>query len=214
MKELELKNERKEYEKDYLLESNAPDNPFVLFAQWFKEWSDTGRPDTTAMTLATVGKDGEPDARIVLLKELKDRRFSFFTNYNSKKGRDLEANPSACLMFFWPDHERQVRVYGSVEKLSYEENADYFNQRPAGSRIGALSSPQSSVIEGREYLEKAVETNTKEFGEDGPECPPYWGGYAVVPHRIEFWQGRPSRLHDRLQYRLQSGSWIIERLAP
>lgn len=166
------------------------------------------------MTLATATKDGQPSARIVLLKSFDERGFVFFTNYHSRKGKDLAENPSACLLFYWPQVWRQVRIDGAVEKVSEKESADYFQTRPLGSRLGAWASNQSEVIENRDVLEENYAELEKRFGEDVP-CPPHWGGYRLRPIEIEFWQGRENRLHDRLRYRLRrDGTWLIERLAP
>lgn len=214
MVDAKLRKERKEYVRGSLTEVEAPMNPMDMFQAWFAEWGQTGRVDATAFTLATASSDGVPDARIVLLKGIENGKFVFFTNYNSSKGRQLAENPQATLLFFWSDHERQVRVYGEVEKLSAEENRSYFKERPVGSQIGAISSPQSQVISGREYLDEQVKVNTELYGEEGPDCPDFWGGYAVKPTKIEFWQGRASRLHDRLQYTLMKDTWKLERLAP
>lgn len=214
MQNQELRSSRKEYTKGELLESEAPSNPMELFADWWKEWEALGKPDTTAMTVSTTGADGIPDARIVLLKGADSGQFTFFTNYDSKKGKDIAHNPMVHLLFFWPEKERQVRVVGKATKLTYEENQAYFKERPVGSQIGAISSPQSSVIENREVLEQAVVDNQKRFGEEGPDCPQNWGGYAVEPLQVEFWQGRASRLHDRLRYVKSGADWTTERLAP
>lgn len=214
MDDKELRKERREYTKGELLESEVPQNPFDLFADWFADWSELNRPDTTAMTLSTVGEDGVPDARIVLLKGIENNEFVFFTNYESKKGRDLDRNKTAHLLFFWPETERQVRVIGKASKLSYQRNSAYFSERPLGSQIGALSSPQSSVISSRDVLEKRVEENAQKYSNTQPECPEFWGGYGIEPERIEFWQGRASRLHDRLVYSRENSNWKITRLAP
>ena len=165
------------------------------------------------MTLATVAKDGTPDARRVLLKDCSGKGFVFFTNYNSAKGRELSINPQACLVFFWKELERQVRITGKVEKVPAEASDTYFRSRPAGSRIGAWSSPQSEVIASRSVLKSNEEMFKEKFGNDIPR-PEHWGGYTVKPETIEFWQGRPSRLHDRLLYTLENAEWKIERLAP
>lgn len=214
MEDTKLRKDRREYVRGQLNKADAPENPMEMFDAWFAEWCETGRADATAMTLATATKDGEPDARIVLLKGVESGRFVFYTNYNSAKGQQLDENPRATLLFFWSEHERQVRVTGDVTKLTFDENKKYFKERPVGSQIGALSSPQSAVIENREVLEEAVRLNTEQFGESGPDCPLFWGGYAINPTKIEFWQGRASRLHDRLLYILEEGSWKLERLAP
>ncbi len=214
MKDHELRKARREYTKGQLLESEVSSDPMELFEDWFAEWKGTGRPDATAMTLATADGLGVPDARIVLLKGIEKGVFTFFTNYESKKGQDLAKNPMASLLFYWPDHERQIRVTGRVNKLSKEANQSYFKERPVGSQIGALSSPQSRVIDGRSSLEQTVQTNAAKYGAEGPDCPDFWGGFGVIPESIEFWQGRESRLHDRLRYAKRDGHWILERLAP
>lgn len=214
MEDAKLRKDRRDYVRGSLEEANVPSNPLELFDEWYQQWESTGRPDVTAMTLATSDADGQPDARIVLLKGIEGGRFTFYTNYNSAKGKQLDENPKACLMFFWPEHERQVRVYGEVARLSYDENQKYFKERPVASQIGAISSPQSGVIENRDILEEAVKTNTELYGADGPDCPLFWGGYGMLPTRIEFWQGRASRLHDRLSYSIENGAWKIVRLAP
>ncbi|KAB2814367.1 pyridoxamine 5'-phosphate oxidase [Phaeocystidibacter luteus] len=214
MKDSHLRKDRRDYTKGELLESEVPGNPFDLFQDWFADRSETGRPDATAMTLSTVGLDGRPDARIVLLKGIENGGFEFFTNYQSKKGQDLEHQPIAHLLFFWPEVERQVRVVGRVTKLSYERNSKYFKERPVGSQVGALSSPQSRVLDGRSSLESTVQANLAKYGEEGPDCPEFWGGYSLVPEEIEFWQGRSSRLHDRLRFSKSVSGWKIERLAP
>lgn len=166
------------------------------------------------MTLATADKKGRPSARIVLLKGFDDRGFVFYTNYNSRKGRELKENSSASLLFYWPAVARQIRIEGAVEKVSAEKSDRYFESRPLGSRIGAWSSEQSEPVENREQLEKRFEEYGGKFGDNVPR-PPHWGGYRVKPATIEFWQGRDNRLHDRLRYSLQDdGSWLIERLAP
>jgi pyridoxamine 5'-phosphate oxidase len=167
------------------------------------------------MTLATSSADGLPSARIVLLKGFSEAGFQFYTNYESFKGRQLLENPRACLVFFWKELERQVRITGLVEKLSSKNSDDYFNSRPPGSRIGAWASPQSEVIKNSEWLDQQVDHYKLRYSGDDIPRPPHWGGYLVRPVTIEFWQGRPNRLHDRLQYTLQeNGGWIIERLAP
>ncbi len=167
------------------------------------------------MTLATASSDGIPSARIVLLKEYDINGFTFFTNYNSFKGQQLAENPKACLVFFWKELERQVRITGLIEKISSAASDEYFNSRPQGSQVGAIASPQSQVIENREWLDNHYSKLEKELHDKKLQRPPHWGGYIVKPVIIEFWQGRPSRLHDRLQYTLEeNGTWKIERLAP
>jgi len=206
---------RKDYTRESLSEKDVSSNAIRQFDKWWSEAVAASIDEVTAMTLATSSPDGVPSARIVLLKGYDDRGFTFFTNYKSYKGRQLEENPRACLVFFWKELERQVRITGVVEKVSEEESREYFNRRPLGSRLAALASPQSEVIDNREWLEKKVEQLSVKFKEDAVPKPEYWGGYRVKPISIEFWQGRPNRLHDRLQYTLdENGGWKIERLAP
>lgn len=204
---------RKDYAAKTLLEHEVAADPVQQFRLWWKEAIDANVDEVNAMTLATASVDGFPSARIVLLKDINDAGFSFFTNYDSFKGRQLMENPKACLVFFWKELERQVRITGLVEKLSEEESEEYFNSRPAGSRIGAMASPQSRVVENREWLDAQYQQLAAQ-GEQAIHKPAHWGGYRVKPVIVEFWQGRPSRLHDRIQYTLEEGSWKIERLAP
>ncbi len=205
---------RQEYTKAELLESNAASRPFEQFGRWFDEALKAEVPEPNAMTLATVDADGQPSARIVLMKGLDDRGMTFFTNYLSRKGREIAGNPKAALVFFWPDLERQVRLEGTVEKVSEAESDDYYQNRPRGSRLGAWSSVQSAVVPGREALEDRLKELASQYGEGPIPRPPHWGGYRLVPHMFEFWQGRPSRLHDRLRYRVAGGIWVVERLSP
>lgn len=206
---------RKEYRQRSLRESEADPNPFRQFHTWWQEALNSEIDEVNAMTVATASADGVPSARIVLLKGFDERGFVFFTNYNSYKGKQLEENPRACLVFFWKELERQVRITGLVEKVSAQESDEYFNSRPEGSRIGAWASPQSTVIENREWLEKQRHELAKQFQTNPLTRPPHWGGYRVKPVTMEFWQGRPDRLHDRLLYTLRAnGSWVMERLAP
>ena len=190
-------------------------DPIEQFQRWFSNAVHSAIPEPNAMTLATVDGDGAPDARIVLLKGVDTRGFSFFTDYRSRKGQDLLAHPQAALVFFWQALERQVRIRGTVHTLDRDESAAYYGSRPRGSRVGAWASEQSSVIVDREQLESRVREVEARFA-DGADLPlpPHWGGYLVVPTQIEFWQGRQSRLHDRIRYRLLSGGWTTERLSP
>ena len=206
---------RKEYKLNSLTEKEVPGDPIQQFEQWWNEAIESGIEEPNAMTVATASGDGIPSARIVLLKGFDNKGFVFFTNYNSFKGQQLLENPRACLVFFWKELERQVRITGLVEKVRGQESDDYFNSRPEGSRIGAWASPQSQVIAGRDWLLQNENNIRLQFGENKIERPPYWGGYRVRPVSIEFWQGRPNRLHDRIQYSLQDdANWNIERLAP
>jgi len=191
-------------------------NPIRQFQTWYDEVRAHGvsEQDATSMALATATRGGRPAARIVLLKSLDDRGFVFYTNYQSRKGKELSENPSACLLFYWPQLWRQVRIEGEVEKISAAESEAYFQSRPLGSKLGAWASNQSEVVDRRETLEARFAELQKRFGEDVPR-PEHWGGYRLKPNSIEFWQGRDNRLHDRLRYRLQEdGSWLIERLGP
>jgi pyridoxamine 5'-phosphate oxidase len=206
---------RKNYSQNSLTEQSADKDPIKQFDTWWKQAVEAKIDEVNAMTLATASADGLPSARIVLLKEFSDKGFAFYTNYNSFKGKQLEENPKACLVFFWKEMERQVRITGIVQKVSAQDSELYFHSRPAGSQIGAAVSPQSTVIESREWLENRFSSMEKELRGGQVSRPENWGGYLVKPVVIEFWQGRPSRLHDRLEYTLQeNGSWKIERLAP
>jgi pyridoxamine 5'-phosphate oxidase len=204
---------RRDYRLQSLDEGQAPNDPLALFAQWFVQAQNSGILEPNAMTLATVKSDGTPSARIVLLKGHDASGFSFFTNYQSAKGQELATTARAALVFFWDALERQVRVEGTVERLSPEESDAYFHSRPLGSRLGAWASPQSQSVSGRAELERRLEQASDQWG-DHPPRPEHWGGYRVLPHMIEFWQGRSSRLHDRLRYTAHQGSWQRQRLAP
>lgn len=205
---------RKDYKLASLDEKDVSADPTTQFDKWLREAIAADLPEPTAMTVATVGARGRPAARIVLLKAADTRGFAFFTNYDSSKGQELVAQPWAALVFHWVELERQVRIEGRVEKVGTEESAEYFNKRPVLSRIGAWASPQSQVIPSRAWLEQQVNQASERFGENVP-LPPFWGGYRVIPESIEFWQGRRSRLHDRLVYRREpSGAWALARLAP
>jgi pyridoxamine 5'-phosphate oxidase len=205
---------RKDYKLQTLLEADVAPDPITQFGKWWDEAVKSEIDEVNAMTLATADKNNMPSARIVLLKGYDKNGFIFFTNYQSHKGEQLLQNPNACLVFFWKELERQIRITGTVEKISGEDSDAYFTSRPAGSRIGAWASPQSSVIANRTVIEEKLKDFEQQFGDNAIPRPPHWGGYIVQPAQIEFWQGRASRLHDRMQYTLQKGAWIIERLAP
>jgi pyridoxamine 5'-phosphate oxidase len=206
---------RKDYMLQSLLEKDVEANAIKQFDKWWQEALNSDITEVNAMTLATASADGVPSARIVLLKGYDEKGFVFFTNYDSFKGRQIGENPRACLVFFWKELERQVRITGLVEKVSAAESDAYFSSRPQGSQIGAWASPQSQVIESRIWLEEREKAYAKDFSGKQLTRPAHWGGYRVKPICIEFWQGRPSRLHDRIQYTLQeNATWMIERLAP
>jgi len=206
---------RKNYSQKTLSENDVETDPMRQFDRWWKEAIASEIDEVNAMTLATASADGFPSARIVLLKDLSVNGFSFFTNYNSFKGQQLAENPKACLVFFWKELERQVRITGLIEKLSDDKSNEYFQSRPEGSRIGAIASPQSQVIPNRNWLDEQYQKLEQELKNTTMQRPTHWGGYLLKPVIIEFWQGRPSRLHDRIQYTLEeNGSWKIERLAP
>lgn len=210
----DLAQMRKSYEQAVLDEAHVRPLPIDQFHHWFDEAVKAKALEPNAMTLATVGEDGRPSTRVLLIKGADAQGLVWFTNYLSRKGRELAAHPVAAMQFFWPELERVVRIEGRVEQVSAAESDEYYRSRPLGSRIGAWASPQSSVLASRESLEQAWAQQQGQLGEDPPR-PAHWGGYRLVPDRWEFWQGRPSRLHDRIEYRLHSdGGWLIQRLAP
>lgn len=213
MNKTDLANLRRDYAGKPLTKSSVDDDPFAQFTTWLDEALNSEITDANAMTLATVDAECRPTNRVVLLKGLDERGFVFFTNYSSKKGEDIATNPNVSLSFFWPQLQRQVIIRGSAEKIGSEDSAAYFTTRPLDSKIGAWASHQSSVIASRTVLEAKFAEVEARYGEDVPP-PPFWGGYRVKPDRIEFWQGRASRLHDRILYRLAEEEWLIERLSP
>ncbi|WP_299464105.1 pyridoxamine 5'-phosphate oxidase [uncultured Microscilla sp.] len=205
---------RTDYTLHSLHKKDVAAHPITQFNQWLEEAIKAEVNEPTAMHLATATKAGKPSGRVVLLKDTNPAGFTFYTNYTSRKGTELEENPQACLTFFWPELQRQVRVYGEVKKVSDQTSADYFSTRPRGSQISALASPQSYEVANREVLESKVAETTAEYEGKTVERPLHWGGYVLVPHEVEFWQGRASRLHDRLLYEGGGNEWIIKRLAP
>jgi len=205
---------RKDYKLQSLLEADVLNDPIAQFGRWWDEAINSKIEEVNAMTLATATADGTPSARIVLLKGINNKGFIFFTNYLSHKGRELENNPKAALVFFWKELERQVRIEGIVEKVSEAESEEYFASRPVASKIGAWASPQSTAIAGRNVIEENVAKYEQQFGTESIPKPPHWGGYILNPVKIEFWQGRRSRLHDRILYTKINSEWRKERLAP
>lgn len=212
----DLSNYRKSYDKSELLEINIPEDPINLFNRWFHEVEDFGGiEEVNAMTVSTIGFDGFPKARVVLLKKFTFEGFIFYTNYESEKGKAITANPNICLSFFWHSLERQIIIKGIAEKTSESVSDEYFDSRPDGSKLGAIVSNQSEVINSRTILEERLKQLEKDYEGRSIPRPKYWGGFLVKPIEVEFWQGRPNRLHDRIRYQLQDDfSWKIERLSP
>jgi pyridoxamine 5'-phosphate oxidase len=201
-------------EPAFLRESEMAADPITQFRRWWEQVLAAHLLQPEAMTLATATPAGEPSARLVLLRGIDERGFVFFTNYESRKGRDLAANPRAALVLYWTELERQVRVEGQVEPVAPEESDAYFQTRPRGSQLGAWVSPQSEVVPGRDFLMRHMQELTERYASTNVPRPPHWGGYRVIPTLVEFWQGQPNRLHDRLRYRRQGENWVLERLAP
>ncbi|MEO8025209.1 MAG: pyridoxamine 5'-phosphate oxidase [Bryobacteraceae bacterium] len=206
---------REEYERGALVEDSVDTDPIRQFDRWFEEALTSTVKEPSAMSLATVNAEGVPSVRIVLLKGVDERGFVFYTNYESRKGKEIAANPQAALAFFWPELERQVRIVGRIRKVTRQESEAYFASRPLGSRLGASVSHQSEVLPNREELETRLTEFASQYAGGAPPCPPFWGGYRLEPTEIEFWQGRRNRLHDRLRYRKgKNGRWKMERLSP
>jgi pyridoxamine 5'-phosphate oxidase len=210
---MDLADLRRDYARESLSERDVAADPIVQFEKWFTQAQGAGMIEPNAMTLATSTRDGRPSARIVLLKGVDARGFVFFTDYRSRKGSELESNPNVSLCFWWGDLQRQVRITGTVARASREESEAYYRTRPHGSRIGAWASHQSAPLVSREPLEREVQRLERQYPDDVP-LPPHWGGYRVTPLTIEFWQGRPSRLHDRIVYSRDGGAWKVGRLSP
>jgi pyridoxamine 5'-phosphate oxidase len=214
MNKMNLADIRTDYTKHGLLEKDLAADPFTQFGRWFDQALSAHIDEPNAMTLATASLDGQPSARVVLLKGFDQNGFVFYSNYESRKGRELDQNNKAALLFFWSSLERQIRIEGVIEKVSVEESKQYFDSRPEGSRIGAWSSRQSASISSRDILEENFNKFSQSFAQQDIPLPPYWGGYRLKPHVFEFWQGRESRLHDRLRYRFADDRWHIDRLSP
>lgn len=210
----EIARLRKDYAMHSLNEEEVAASPIVQFEKWWDDAAKSEILEYNAMTLATTGEDGMPEARTVLLKAFDEKGFVFFTNYNSAKSKQLDFNHQSCLLFFWKELERQVRINGRTAKISMKESIDYFDSRPDGSKIGAWASPQSMVVAGKAWLKETFEYYAERFKHGQIPKPPHWGGYRVIPEKIEFWQGRPSRMHDRILYTPDGEGWKRERLAP
>ena len=207
-----IKDLRTDYQKSELNVKDLTEEPIILFQQWLTQ-AIAYSNDANAFVLSTVNSNGVPSSRVLLLRDATKKGFSFFTNYSSRKSQEIEVNPNVCMNFFWPEMERQVRINGSISRLSEQESDDYFISRPYESRIGAWCSPQSQVIESREVLENKIQELKKKYPNEVPR-PENWGGYTILPNEIEFWQGRASRLHDRFLYSKEGENWTINRLAP
>ncbi len=210
----DLSNYREDYRRGELSESDVKANPFQQFKIWMQDAINNKGFEPNAMSVATATPDGKPSIRVVLLKELNEHGFVFFTNYNSRKGNEITINPYAAMVFDWHVMERQVRIEGKIEKISELDSDTYFNSRPKGSKIGAWVSPQSQIVNGREELDQLQHQTEQRFADQPIPRPPHWGGYILIPHRIEFWQGRTNRLHDRIVYNRNGDSWEVVRLAP
>lgn len=210
----EIKKLREDFLKGSLSESEVEKNPFTQFEKWLSQSVEAKIPEVSAVNLSTVSTEGKPSSRIVYLREFENNRFWFYTNYQSKKGKEMEMNPHVCLNFFWPDLERQIRIEGTVAKSDKQYSDNYFNNRPRTSQIGAWSSEQSKVLESREELDEKVNAFTKKFDGINVPRPDFWGGWVITANYYEFWQGRKSRLHDRIAYEKENEIWKIKRLAP
>lgn len=209
-----LADMREVYEYSELLESNVDKNPLMQFNKWMQAAIKNELFEPNAMSIATVNAEGQPSCRTVLLKDIIEGNFVFYTNYESKKGQEIAATGKGAILFWWREHERQVRIEGKIEKVSASVSNAYFQKRPSGSRIGAIASPQSQVVQDRSELDDLYKKAEANFVDGETECPIYWGGYQLIPNLFEFWQGRKNRLHDRIQYLKDGDSWKIERLAP
>ena len=214
MTQQEIAAIRMEYSRNSLSETDAEPHPLKQFEKWWNEANAAQLPEPNAMTLATIGEDGLPDARTLLVKGFDERGFVFYTNYNSAKSQQLQRDAGACILFFWQGLERQVRIRGKAEKISAAESIAYFDSRPEGSKLGAWASPQSMVVAGKTWLKETFDFYAERFRHGQIPKPPHWGGYRVVPETFEFWQGRPNRMHDRILYTPDKAGWKIERLAP